>query len=298
MHASSIRFEHTSGMTVARAFGAAYLGEPSFRSSNQWYVVGMQAAVALAAEACAKRPDRSWARRFDGPQLLERLFAVQQLLDVDSPVPEGGRRYRNVFCHRDLWGNNIMFRYNRSFILIPKIGSIECMLLDLFTHRYEEATQQPTHAVFIDYQTCRYIPAALDLLQLLYLNTRRAQRTATGERRYLRCYHEALSNELAGDGIRVADELPWSELLESYEHYRMFGLACALQYQPLIRMPDDRFNVMRLKDPEMYARLSNVKRDDFVLELMRSDAFYGEVLGECVEELLEVVFGEGEEGML
>lgn len=270
-HCSSILHElRTNGAGSIQSDHGDYLEEKVFHRNNPWYVVGMEAIISLAAQritASANSP--KWAVKFNAEKLREELlFVVPDLIERPS------RRYRNVLCHRDIWNNNVMFQYG---VNDP-------------TH-----CEPPTHAILIDYQICRYMPPAFDLLQLLHLNRRRDVRNRANVERHLRFYHDNLLAELTAEGgttqTTAASIVPWSDLVESFAAYKLYGLTNNCLYNPAVKMPDNALIVLRATDPTRYELISNVRRDQFLLEWMEKDAEYAAVVWECVEELCEHVFG-------
>lgn len=267
-HASSIQYElRESSVGLIQHNHGEILKETIFQRNNPWYVVGMEAIVSLAQQMLSFAKAPKWSANFCAEKLREQLlYIVPQLIEQPS------NRYRNVLCHRDIWNNNVMFRYETTDN--AHIGN-------------------PIHAVLIDYQICRYMPPAFDLLQLLHLNRRRCMRDPSNVERHLRFYYDQLIAELTADGCTLsaaAAIIPWTDLLESFAAYKLYGLTSNCLYNPAVKMPDDALLVLRRTDAARYKVVSNVRRDDFLLEWMEKDDEFKALVWECVDELCEHVF--------
>ncbi|XP_012531490.2 uncharacterized protein LOC105833925 [Monomorium pharaonis] len=110
------------------------------------------------------------------------------------------KKYRNVICHRDIWSNNIMFRYDLT-------GNINgCYLIDL--------------------QFLRYCPPAIDFACCLYLTTDRNTRDRNFDS-FARIYHDSFARGLAEEGLDVENCLPWTTFQKSYAEMRDVALVYA-----------------------------------------------------------------------
>jgi aminoglycoside/choline kinase family phosphotransferase len=110
--------------------------------------------------------------------------------------------FKNVLCHRDLWLNNIMFKY--------------------------DADGHPSEATLVDFQIFRYCPPAIDLSMFMYLTTTRQFREQHLFSLLL-TYHNELCMVLREAGLDPGEPhgLGLSEILASFEEYRFFGLVVA-----------------------------------------------------------------------
>ncbi|KAF4527698.1 hypothetical protein B566_EDAN016365 [Ephemera danica] len=128
--------------------------------------------------------------------------------DKGIQLVEGpSEKFRNVLCHRDLWSNNILFKYN------------------------DEG--KPAGAMLIDFQLYRYCPPVVDIVMLLYLTTTRELREKQIYK-LLQVYHAEMSFTLKEAGVNPEgpDGLQLNEILASFEEFHFFGICIACRYLP------------------------------------------------------------------
>lgn len=202
---------------------------------------------------------------------MQRLEPIYEQL---NPI---ATNTRCVLSHRDLWAKNIMF----TFAADEHTGSTD----------YD----RPVNCVLVDYQICRYLSPAQDVQQLLALTTRPADRKQH-RIQYLRWYHQSLRENLQrmadGANIDVDDLLSFSELERNASELQLLSLVFAGIYVPLIYVPDDE--VLKLKNTNLkkYDYMANVKRDEFVLEMMDKYGEYKQVVLDQMAEILEFMYEE------
>ncbi|KAL0882782.1 hypothetical protein ABMA27_016331 [Loxostege sticticalis] len=107
----------------------------------------------------------------------------------------------NVLLHKDLWVNNIMFRYEKGV---------------------------PANAILIDFQCIRYGPPSFDMMVFLYLSTSKSFREQH-EREVLLYYYRVFSDSLDDAAKLKVKELGFDreEFLRWCERGRMFGMCVA-----------------------------------------------------------------------
>ncbi|EZA59334.1 hypothetical protein X777_15979 [Ooceraea biroi] len=110
------------------------------------------------------------------------------------------KKYRNVICHRDVWTNNIMFRYDPS----GKLNG--CRL--------------------IDFQFYTYCPPAIDFTFCLYLTADQATRDLHFDA-FARIYHDSFAQLLAEDSFDAEDYLPWTTFRDSCMEVRNVAIVYA-----------------------------------------------------------------------
>lgn len=116
----------------------------------------------------------------------------------------------NVLIHKDLWVNNIMFKY---------------------------ADGVPINALLIDFQCLRYGPPAFDLNMFTYLTTSRNFREQN-EGEVFKHYYSVFTESLGDATKRRLKELGYSydEFLLWCEKSRMFGMVLAIGIFPYVLM--------------------------------------------------------------
>ncbi|KAM3957775.1 uncharacterized protein ACR2FA_008211 [Aphomia sociella] len=166
----------------------------------------------------------------------------------------------NVIIHKDLWANNIMFRYEKGV---------------------------PCHALLVDFQCCRYVPPAFDLAVFLYYNTSRSFRKQHEKeifQHYYRVFSERLEDhskiELKRLGYDQEDFLKW------YEKSRMFALVLANSLCPLTLM-DPKTAQKIFNDPETYDEYFIQDRTKPVVAYCHENEMYKMRQLESCEEFVE-----------
>ena len=170
--------------------------------------------------------------------------------------------FRSVFCHVDLWSCNVMFK--------------------------REANK--ARAVIIDFQTCQYLPPAVDVMLAIFLNTRRASRESHLED-LLRFYYDELGTALLRKvEIDFASLLSWTDFRRSCDHYELLALLFMCRYAPFSHIPKNVLREMENEDPNRYARVCGMDRGTFILEWLNRDEHFREVVIESLMELTEKFF--------
>ena len=165
---------------------------------------------------------------------------------------------RNVVCHGDVKSYNFMFADNGE--PIPQ-------------------------CVMIDYQCTRYYPATTDVAQLLYLNTVRPVRERH-EQELLRHYYEVACQMLRENGGEASLMPSFEDMQKEYEETRLFGLVSTALSSPH-NMMDGKICEELTRDSDGYAELLFGDHADIVLNVMREDAVYNNIMVNIVEEIVE-----------
>ncbi|XP_045448156.1 uncharacterized protein LOC123656532 [Melitaea cinxia] len=166
----------------------------------------------------------------------------------------------NVLIHKDLWFNNILFRYS---------GDVA------------------TNAVLIDFQCMRFAPPAFDMMLFLHLTTTRSFRERH-ESEVLRHYYTVFSESLDDDTKRRMVSLNYD--LENFlawcEKARLFGMLLAAAIFPYSLM-DPVTAKKTFDDPETFTYLLEVDRSVPVIEHAKESNVYRIKQLELSEEIVE-----------
>lgn len=181
---------------------------------------------------------------------------ISKVCDRIFELIKPSKTRRNVICHGDCKSYNLLFDDSQP---IPK-------------------------CVLVDFQLVRYVPAMADVLQMIYLTTRRKFRDEN-EKLLLKHYHEVF-REFVRDHDEEIDVPIFSDILQEYEEMRAVGLITSALYSPLNLM-DKTLCADLTKDSDGFAKLVFETQDDFVLDLMEKDTFYKDVLIEIVNEIVQ-----------
>ncbi|XP_053609643.1 uncharacterized protein LOC128674776 [Plodia interpunctella] len=166
----------------------------------------------------------------------------------------------NTLIHKDLWMNNIMFRYEKGV---------------------------PVNAILIDYQLMRYAPPAFDLMIFVYLITTRRFREKYEKRILLHYFSEFIGN-LEYCTKKRLDLLCYdeAEFIRWCEKARLFGVMFALMNFPYVLM-DSKSAQKTFDDPATYQKYFAVDRTEPVVAYCHENNLYRERQLEACEEFVE-----------
>ncbi|XP_013170088.1 PREDICTED: uncharacterized protein LOC106119592 [Papilio xuthus] len=191
------------------------------------------------------------------PNLEQRL--AQRYLEACNTLAEHEGTL-NVMLHKDMWVNNIMYKYEGDM---------------------------PTNALLIDFQCLRYGPPAFDLMVFLYLTTEREFRERhEGEiiRHYFTVFSENL-DEKTKLGLKVL-KYDMEELVRWCEKSRMFGMFMALGIFPYVLM-EPLAAQQTFDEAATFLRYCNEDRSGPVLAHCRRDPDYLRRQLHLTEEFVE-----------
>lgn len=191
--------------------------------------------------------------------MLARMNRIYELMEQSSD------EFANVICHRDIWRNNMMFQFKKS--------------------GYEE----PENCVILDFQICRYLPPAIDVLLAIYLNTNRSNRNEFYNH-YLTYYYSALQQQLNNFNMSINDIMKWEEFMKSVNYYKIIPLIFNAVYIQLTHLPAGTLDSLRKNNLAKYNSFAHVDRDDVVMDAMEKDDYFKEYIVDSVEELIEYLF--------
>ncbi|EDW46420.1 uncharacterized protein LOC6618233 isoform X1 [Drosophila sechellia] len=207
-------------------------------SEIAWFTTGLSAVLAIVRSLDKYQGNR------------EQSFIDDKLMGIMGRIYEQAapsKKYRNVLCHRDLWAGNIFFPPEKS-----------------------------GPALLIDFQTCRYAPPASDLNFCLYMNLSSSKRTQM-EKKGIDLYHTYLLQNLLELGLEEL-AISKSELLESYEEFRLFGVVYRAVAATVVKVPTD-FVTNDFK----YVDRSNV-----ILSYMKTSPEFAAYMDECCVDVMEM----------
>lgn len=219
--------------------------------NNGWYVAGKNAGLA-AAKTSPNLPNNLDMPRFE--KNWHKFF------DTALDLCKASQIYKNVLCHRDLWCNNLMFRYNEDG------KPIQCMI--------------------VDFQACGCMPPAGDVVSFIYLNIM-DERRHTNLYDYLRHYHSVLCEEIKKKNIKAENWFSWEKFRKSCEEYKKLALMqCIILHQ--LGLIDGNCSDILFKNDQSYDYLMEVCRDEAILQLLRRDSVYKEKFMFSIEEVIKL----------
>lgn len=260
-HASNIIYERLElrprGTTIGDTFNDM-LFETSYRKDVPWCMTGMRALKAVALHKTKYGFGSSFEKAIEG-KFMERVCEMFERLESnDSVVP----MIPKVCCHRDLWRNNLMYRFAHNDLNEP----LDCLL--------------------IDFQICRYLPLTLDVMICILLPSQ-DHSIADDCKKF---YFEQLTLELRLRDIEINDLMTWRDFSESCENFKLVPLLQQGMFWSMANINEEVMLNFVDSDEKGYLRVCNDERDDFVLDNMEKDEFYRDSMVGTVERLIEYLF--------
>ncbi|XP_046616160.1 uncharacterized protein LOC124303230 [Neodiprion virginianus] len=195
-------------------------------------------------------------------QRAEFKERVEPWCDNFPAILSPSTKYRNVICHRDLWANNMMLKYDES--------------------------GNPQHCCLIDLQFARYGTPAIDCVISLHLITDRKTRDKHGES-FLRVYHQTFEEELINAGLDARDCFEWSTFLKSCEETKPIALVYAILNQPVTMLDPDTCSEQFIESPELLNESLYNDRSALVCGQFLSVQPYRERITEALLEAYELL---------
>ncbi|KAJ8680539.1 hypothetical protein QAD02_016326 [Eretmocerus hayati] len=186
-------------------------------------------------------------------------YHVHRTFERISDIIKPSDKFVNVVCHGDLWSHNLMF----------------------------DDTQPTPNCILVDFQLIRYCPLALDILQILYLNTTRSFREKS-KNELIQYYHSILEETIRNnDSVKDVSIPTFEEILTQVEELKLFGPIVASLFFPAILMNLEGV-VQDLQNLEKRIEFLNSDRVNLTLSQMEKDPFFKDRLEEVIGEALEL----------
>lgn len=167
-----------------------------------------------------------------------------------------------VLSHRDVWKNNLMFKFDES------LGDAE-----------------PLQCVLLDFQTARYLPITIDVLMAIYCTTTRNHQDEHFDH-YIRFYYEELSKRLGRYSISLDSQMTLENFIKTCSYHKTFALVYNVIVQMITLIPKEFFVNF---NEDAYRDFAEGDRSKFVLEYMSKDADYEKRLVDAVEAAVEFI---------
>lgn len=261
-HAASIIYERLELRPKGSTIGDTYsdcLFETSYGIDNPWCMTGIRALRTLALHKTKYGFGSSYEQAIE-EKFMEKVCEIFDLLEsTDSTIPK-------VCCHRDLWKNNLMYRYENGDFNRPN----DCLL--------------------IDFQICRYLPLTLDVIICILLPSR----DHSNIDECLKFYYNQLGNNLKRHDIEIEDIMSRIDFETSCRRFQLFPLIQQGMFWSLTNLPEKYLVDLLTNNEAQYMKICNEFRDKVMLEFMECNEFYRETMTETVERLIEYLFVERE----
>ncbi len=281
IHAESIAFEtRIYPKNILEVFNG-YSDEFAIAPDKKWFQRGLDVShfISVCTSAVFKRVV---IRLYQAIKVILPLipsynkyadkYSSERFDELVSPVYEmvkPSSKYRNVFCHQDLWGGNIMFKF----------GQVDG----------QQNLSEPLSSVIMDYQFARYLPPVSDVLMFILMTTRLDHRRKHLSH-YYRYYHECFCAELEKHEL-VADEiLSWNDFQASCKDLKLFPIVFNCVGLPFTFYPNEIQMKIKSSSAEEFRRVREDNHYDYMIHHMKQDDEFKDVVLESMEELMETLF--------
>ncbi|XP_045772756.1 uncharacterized protein LOC123872495 isoform X1 [Maniola jurtina] len=167
--------------------------------------------------------------------------------------------YRNVICHRDLWNNNILFRYKEEI---------------------------PDNCVLVDFQVVTCQPPAGDVMFLLHCNLDpvfREENMTT----FLKYYYQELQDILGSNDVTIEDILSLEQFQNSCKKYKLWGLVAAACLVPMFWVDDD-LTIKYFSDADSFGEILAKDKGSFIRKMMGTNDDYKNKVMQVFEEIVDI----------
>ncbi|XP_063708812.1 uncharacterized protein LOC134837371 [Culicoides brevitarsis] len=261
MHASSINFEKNVVKKPLNDIYDGMLYEVTVARRNNWFRTGLKAIEQVALQ----RTRYKYMAETIKKKFYDAMNVVFDMVDNELIPPD----FLCVISHRDLWRNNLMYKFARSED-------------DEETLNYNA----PLEAVLIDFQIARYLPPAVDILMLLYLLQRNNDRKSRYDA-HISHYYECMKDALAHFGLDIESIFPFEELWRTCEHFQLLGAVLKGVFLPMTHLPKGVIDDIH-KNADAYRKFIAVDRTETILHYIDTDEYFRNWMIEAVEELIEI----------
>ncbi|XP_063708210.1 uncharacterized protein LOC134836872 [Culicoides brevitarsis] len=238
--------------------------EVSITETNEWFTCGVRAikTIAMSRTRFSKDPQHvKWLEdNFDN--VISKIYAMK------DNCPE---RFTKIFCHRDIWRNNLMFKFGKN-------------------EKNEDDFRNPLECALIDYQIATYQPPGVDVAMTLLMLQQRKEREMDFDEN-LKYYFEQLTDSLKVLGLDVADILSFSELLETFEHFKVIAATLKCIFLQMTHLPEGEIEKFHSNDDD-YRQFILIDRGDTLVKYIDTDDFFKSWMVEAVEELIELLMSD------
>ncbi|CAO1424018.1 unnamed protein product [Diamesa hyperborea] len=262
-HATNIIYEQTvlkpQGKTIGDEF-KTMLFETSYGYDNPWNMTGIRSLKTVALKKTKYGTDIKYK------QLIEEHF-INKVCNIFQLLENPQVNVPSVVCHRDLWKNNLMYKFAKT-----SDGNVDL--------------NKPQHCILIDFQIARYLPITLDVIICILLPSR----NYLHENLSIKYYYEQLSIELQKHNINIEDLITLDKFHEGCKYFKLLPLVMQPMFYSLTNLPTDYIISLLETDESKNMKICNEFRDDVILEFMEKDQFYQDTMIESVERLIEHLF--------
>lgn len=258
MHSASIVLESRTGKSIEEQYPKCtqencYPEDPN-RLRHTFYQLGVETLSAFIP---------LMPEYMDSPDICKITDRFNELMQKIFSFVRTSTKYRNVFCHGDVYANNLMFRYEES----SDQGSV------------------PIDCKLIDYQFCRYAPPALDALCALCNSTTRLFRQ-NNLNSLLDDYYAVLGSFLANHNINIEDEFPREEFEETAEYFKLAALMESCFFSHISLLPEEIANGI-CNNSDNFQLFFSDDRISMCVKAFENDSNYRERIRDTLSDIID-----------
>ncbi|XP_043481016.1 uncharacterized protein LOC122510435 [Leptopilina heterotoma] len=184
-----------------------------------------------------------------------KALSIERVVKLSPSV-----KHKNVYCHGDLWANNILFKYDEN--------------------------AKPVECCFVDFQHARYNPPAHDLLSAIHYTTTRKIRDEYSNRFY-KIYYESLGNCLNCVEMEIEKIFPWEEFMKSVADQKIALLVFSVLNLPIMLLEPQAANKYFAENPELLKSVLYIDRTPLLCEQFQNLPIYRERIVEAYLDLYD-----------
>ncbi|XP_058453317.1 uncharacterized protein LOC131431551 [Malaya genurostris] len=254
LHSASLMLETKTGRTLPELYPGVLDENCWIRKENNPRVEELENAIETLCELVkvVERENENLANILETlPQFVLQIYELVKPSNI----------FRNVICHGDLWGSNLMFKYS------------------------DDGT--PSECLIIDFQFARYAPPAYDVNMLLTLTT-------TGEfRKQHYCelidyYYNCVRRCFIDNCLSPEEIIPERQFLESCKRYRISGLIDNFLMNHVTLLPRSYVDQI-FSSPENYTNFSGQDKIRMCLDVLNNDTSYRTRITGIIRDLIEAL---------
>ncbi|XP_073822383.1 uncharacterized protein [Musca autumnalis] len=255
LHAASIVFEVKQNQKVNRTYPLATKEDcyPENLEPKHVRYQNFANGIKVFGELIKQMPKYKEQTDFLLSQLKPKMSIIFQLA-------QPSKEFRNVFCHGDLWANNLMFKY-------------------------ANGNDKPTQCCFVDFQLSRYAPPMLDLITLLTIPTSQQFRSAYLIK-LLANYYDFMTEFLKREHLNIDNFLSRTEFWQTFELYRICGLIESCFFCHLILLPPESTESLT-SSADGFSDFFARKRVEICLKAFQTDEIYRQRLTDMLEDFVD-----------
>lgn len=194
--------------------------------------------------------------------IIKKDFYVKIFQSIEN-MESSPSQVLKVLTHRDVWKNNLMFRFDDS-----------------------AGDEKPLHCVLLDFQTARYLPITIDVLMAIICTTTRTHQDEHFDH-YVNFYWKELAKELERFGIKLESKMTLEKFINTCDYHKTFALVYNVIVLMITLIPREFFCGFT---EDEYRDFAEGNRSKFVLDYMSKDESYENRLVEAVEAAVEFIY--------